>query len=237
MSNNFFKFKQFTVFQNLCAMKVGTDGVLLGAWSRVDGCVNVLDVGTGTGLIALMIAQRNINVHVDAIDLDKGSVIQAQHNVANSPFSHRIDVQQKPFQDFAQETDKKYDLIISNPPYFQNSLKSPVLTRSYARHNDSLSFYEIISEGASLLTERGCISLILPHEFKQTILEHAKSMNLHALRIANVFPVYHKSAKRLLIEFARHETLCIEQDMVIERSRHQYTDEFKALTIDFYLDK
>ncbi len=237
MSNNFFKFKQFTVFQDHCAMKVGTDGVLLGAWSRIDGCANVLDVGTGTGLIALMIAQRNCNVCIDAIDIDKGCVLQAQHNVANSTFSHRIDVQQKPFQDFAQQVDKKYDLIISNPPYFQNSLKSPVLTRNYARHNDSLSFYEIISEGALLLNERGCVSLILPYEFKQTILEHAKSVNLHPHRIANVFPVAHKPAKRLLVEFAKYEEQCIEEDIIIERSRHQYTDEFKALTIDFYLDK
>ncbi|NLZ95345.1 MAG: methyltransferase, partial [Bacteroidales bacterium] len=132
MSNNFFRFKQFTVFQEHCAMKVGTDGVLLGAWAKVVDCSTVLDVGTGTGLIALMVAQRNRSSVIDAIDIDKGCVMQAEHNVINSPYSHRIDVHRESFQDFAQQIDTKYDLIISNPPYFKNSLKSPNLARSNA---------------------------------------------------------------------------------------------------------
>ena len=106
MSNNFFKFKQFTVFQDQCAMKVGTDGVLLGAWSNVSGCVNVLDIGTGTGLIALMIAQRNAKVIIDAIDIEENCIKQAQQNIAQSPFVHRIDAQQKTFQYLVQQTDK-----------------------------------------------------------------------------------------------------------------------------------
>ena len=111
------------------------------------------------------------------------------------------------------------------------------MSRSYARHTDTLSFYEIISEGVSLLTENGRIALILPHEFKQAILAHAATVNLFVHRITNVFPLSHKPAKRLLIEFGRREVACVEEDLVIERSRHQYTDEFKALTMDFYLDK
>ena len=188
MSNNFFRFKQFTVFQDCCAMKVGTDGVLLGAWAEAYKRNNVLDVGTGTGLIALMIAQRNTNATIDAIDIDEGCVMQAKRNVFESPFSNRVDVQKSSFQDFAARNDNKYDLIVSNPPYFHNSLKSPNLHRNYARHTDSLSFYEIISEGVSLLTESGCISLILPYEFKTSVLMHAKTVGLFAKRITNVFP-------------------------------------------------
>lgn len=236
MSNNFFRFKQFAVFQDHCAMKVGTDGVLLGSWSRVSGCSNILDIGTGTGLIALMIAQRNAKVFIDAIDIDEACTVQAHQNVINSPFSNRIDVHQKSFADFIQQVNKKYDLIISNPPYFQNSLKSPNLERSYARHTDMLSFYEILSEGPSLLTDTGRIALILPYEFKQSVLTHAATANLFAHRITNVFPVPHKAPKRLLLEFGKHEVLCVEQNLTIEHSRHQYSDDFKALTKDFYLD-
>lgn len=237
MSNNFFKFKQFTVFQDQCAMKVGTDGVLLGAWSNVSGCVNVLDIGTGTGLIALMIAQRNAKVIIDAIDIEENCIKQAQQNIAQSPFVHRIDAQQKTFQYLVQQTDKKYDLIVSNPPYFQNALKSPSVSRSYARHTDTLSFYEIISEGATLLTQNGSIALVLPYEFKQAVLTHAVTVNLYAHRITNVSPVVQKPPKRLLVEFGKREIECIENNLTIEHSRHHYTEDFKVLTNDFYLDK
>ena len=237
MSNNFFRFKQFTVFQDCCAMKVGTDGVLLGAWAEAYKRNNVLDVGTGTGLIALMIAQRNTNATIDAIDIDEGCVMQAKRNVFESPFSNRVDVQKSSFQDFAARNDNKYDLIVSNPPYFHNSLKSPNLHRNYARHTDSLSFYEIISDGVSLLTESGSVSLILPYEFKTSVLMHAKTVGLFAKRITNVFPLPHKPAKRFLIEFGMSDTECVEDNLIVELSRHKYTDEYNALTNEFYLQK
>ena len=237
MSNNFFRFKQFTVFQDCCAMKVGTDGVLLGAWAEAYKRNNVLDVGTGTGLIALMIAQRNTNATIDAIDIDEGCVMQAKRNVFESPFSNRVDVQKSSFQDFAARNDNKYDLIVSNPPYFHNSLKSPNLHRNYARHTDSLSFYEIISDGVSLLTESGSISLILPYEFKTSVLMHANAVGLFANRVTTVFPLPHKPAKRFLIEFGMSDTECVEDNLIVELSRHKYTDEYNALTNEFYLQK
>lgn len=235
MSNNFFKFKLFTVFQDHCAMKVGTDGVLLGAWAQVARCNYVLDIGTGTGLVAMMLAQRNLLSMIDAIDIDEGCVKQAQQNVAHSPFAKHIDVLQSSFQDFAQQNNKKYDLIVSNPPYFQNALKSPNSLRNYARHNVTLSFFEIIIEGASLLTDGGHIALILPHEFMQAVLDCAAKVNLFANRITNVFPLPDKPAKRLLVEFGKSEVECIEDDLIIELSRHQYSNDFNALTKDFYL--
>lgn len=217
--------------------EVGTDGVLLGAWAEAYKRNNVLDVGTGTGLIALMIAQRNTNATIDAIDIDEGCVMQAKRNVFESPFSNRVDVQKSSFQDFAARNDNKYDLIVSNPPYFHNSLKSPNLHRNYARHTDSLSFYEIISDGVSLLTESGSISLILPYEFKTSVLMHAKTVGLFAKRITNVFPLPHKPAKRFLIEFGMSDTECVEDNLIVELSRHKYTDEYNALTNEFYLQK
>lgn len=237
MSNIFFKFKQFTVFQDQCAMKVGTDGVLLGAWAEVSGCNQVLDIGTGTGLVALMLAQRNPAAIIHALDIDEGCVMQAQQNISYSPFNQRIEVRQISFQDFAQHADQKYDLIVSNPPYFQNALKSPHLSRNHARHNDSLSFYDILTEGSALLAEGGRIALILPHEFKQLILELAATVQLFATRITNVFPLHHKPAKRLLIELGRKEIDCVEDDLIVELSRHQYSDAFNALTHEFYLDR
>ena len=235
MSNNFFRFKQFTVFQEHCAMKVGTDGVLLGAWANVTDCKHILDIGTGTGLIALMLAQRNTNALIDAIDIDEGCVLQAQQNVKRSPFAHQIDIKRKSFQKYATKTDLRYGLIVSNPPYFQNALKSPCSSRTHARHTDSLSFFEIISQGSSLLSEKGRIALILPHEFKQQLLEHASTVNLFAARITNVCPLPHKPPKRLLIELGRNQTGCVEDNLTIELSRHHYTDEFIALTKEFYL--
>lgn len=236
MSNIFFRFKQFTVFQDSCAMKVGTDGVLLGAWTNVNKCNHILDVGVGTGLVALMLAQRNKDACIYAIDIDDDCVAQAHKNIENSPFAEQIGVEKKSFQEYAATTNHRYDLIVSNPPYFQNALKSPSRSRNYARHNDSLSFFEIMSQGASLLNEDGRIALILPHDFKQQLLEHAATVHLFANRITNVFPLQHKSAKRLLIELGRQDKGCIENNLTIELSRHHYTDEFIALTKSFYLN-
>lgn len=237
MSNNFFKFKHFIVFQEHCAMKVGTDGVLLGAWCNVKACNNVLDVGTGTGLIALMIAQRNANAYIKAVDIDDDCVLQAQQNVARSQLALQINVEKISFQEHVMTTDTRYDLIVSNPPYFQNSLKSPCHSRSNARHNVTLLFFEIIAKGAPLLKEGGRIALILPHEFKQAVIDYAVKADLFVNRITNVFPLSHKPAKRLLIELTNIETVCVEDDLTIELSRHLYTDEFKALTHEFYLER
>jgi len=239
MSNIFFKFKQFTIVQDQCAMKVGTDGVLLGAWANVDGCNNILDIGTGTGLIALMLAQRNLGVTVDAIDIDEQCVVQAQQNVASSSFAQRVVVQNSSFQDFLQGADIKYDLIVCNPPFFQNALKSPSESRNFARHTNTLSFTDIIAQSSPLLADKGRLSLILPHDCKQQILDEAAKADLCACRITNVFPLPHKSAKRILVELTKDKSasVCTEESLIIELARHQYSAEFKALTDDFYLDR
>ena len=239
MSNIFFKFKQFVIFQDQCAMKVGTDGVLLGAWVNVDRCNYILDIGTGTGLIALMLAQRNPKAIIDAIDIEEDCVIQAKQNIAGSSFSQRINIQNSSFQEFSKCKDKKYDLILSNPPFFKNAMKSPNHSRNFARHDNTLSFVDIISQSSSLLADKGRLALILPHDCKKQILEEAVKANLSAHRITNVFPLPHKPAKRILVELIKDDSasVCIEDDLIIELARHQYSYEFKNLTDDFYLDR
>ena len=220
-------------------MKVGTDGVLLGAWADVSASNNILDVGTGTGLISMMLAQRNNNSNILAIDIDNECTNQAIHNVAQSPFAHQINIQRISFQDYLSSSKKRFDLIISNPPYFQNALKSPDLSRNYARHDNTLSYADIIAGGESLLNKGGRIALILPFDLKQKVIDDAAKVYLSPCRITNVFPLSHKPAKRILIEFVKggFSAPCIENNLVIETSRHQYSEEYKLLTKDFYLDK
>ncbi|MDR3326615.1 MAG: methyltransferase [Prevotellaceae bacterium] len=141
--SNPFKFSQFSIKQEKSAMKVGTDGVLLGAWCEVHNVKNALDIGCSTGLIALMVAQRNRNCSVDAVDIDKNSADEAKFNVGNSIFNSRICVYNSSIQYFTQDCIKRYDLIVSNPPYFVNSLKSPDASRSTARHNTDLTYNEL----------------------------------------------------------------------------------------------
>ena len=138
MGNDNFRFKQFTVFHNKCAMKVGTDGVLLGAWANLEDCESILDIGTGTGIIALMAAQRS-NAEIEAIDIEKNACLQATENIENSPWPTRINVHNESLQLFAEKTEKKYSHIISNPPFFCNSLLSDDKNRQLARHPISLS--------------------------------------------------------------------------------------------------
>src|SRR5665647_1869930 len=161
MSNTYFSFKQFTVFHHLCAMKVGIDGVLLGSWASVENPESVLDIGTGMGLIALMIAQR-CNAEIDAIDNDENAVIQAKENVSNSPWPGRIHVSGISLQDLAKNPFQLYDLIVSNPPFFINSTKTPDDNRTMARHTDSLSHEELIENATLLLKPTGRICIILP---------------------------------------------------------------------------
>lgn len=239
MANFFFKFKQFTIFQDQCAMKVGTDGVLLGAWSDVSACEDILDVGTGTGLISLMLAQRSPNAYIVAIDIDEDCSIQAKQNIGQSIFANQINVQQISFQDFLNNSKKRFDLIVSNPPYFQNALKSPDISRNYARHDNTLSYKEIIAASDFLLNEKGRIALILPSDLKQKVIDDATRANLYPSRITNVFPLPHKPAKRILIELIKNAPSItrIENHLIIATDRHCYSEVFKNLTKEFYLDK
>lgn len=234
MPNNYFKFKQFTIYHDLCAMKVGTDGVLLGAWTDCVDKKTILDIGTGSGLIALMLAQRS-KADIDAIDIDENAYLQSKINFENSPFRERLTPFHSSLQNFI--TTKKYDLIVSNPPYFSDSLKSPDENRSIARHNDSLSFEILFAVAVPMLFEKGSISLIIPYNSFNRINEIALSNKLNLCRKTMIFPTPDSDPKRILVDYsyATEFTVLREDKLIIEISRHNYSKEYKDLTGEFYL--
>ncbi|MDD5183719.1 MAG: methyltransferase [Paludibacter sp.] len=235
MSNTWFRFKQFTVFHHLCAMKVGIDGVLLGIWASVENPQSVLDIGTGTGLIALMIAQRS-NAKIDAIDIDENAVLQAKENVSNSPWPDRIHVSETSLQNLAKNPVRLYDLIVSNPPFFINSTKTPTGNRTLARHTDSLSHEELIENATLLLKPTGRICIILPVNVGLHCIAFAVKKGLYCSKQCTVYPKPQASGKRLLLEFRKQQTEKEVSELVIETNeRYQYSPAFTELAKEFYL--
>lgn len=235
MANPYFQFKMFTIRHDRCAMKVGTDGVLLGAWADTSQCTNILDVGTGTGLIALMLAQRE-SAHIDAIDIDADACHQAKENVAASPFAERICVCNQPLAEYAALSPTRYELIVSNPPYFAQSLKCPDVQRSLARHNDTLSLSSLIADSLRLLAPTGRIALVLPSDRESELSSILACHRLHMVRRTDVVPTPEASPKRLLAELSAVPATCRADTLTIEEARHRYTPEYIALTRDFYLN-
>lgn len=236
MANPFFKFKQFTIYHDKCAMKVGTDAVLLGSWTNTSGCKNILDVGTGTGIIALMLAQRSL-AQIDAIDIDADACKQAKENITSSPFNGRIEVTLSAFEGFAADNRKRYDLIVSNPPYFVDSLKCPDDKRTLARHTDTLLLADLIRESKKLLSPNGQIALVLPYERRNELNRIIKDNHLSISRETDVIPCPDAPPKRLLVELsASYMSTPNPETLVIEEARHQYTPAYITLTRDFYLN-
>lgn len=236
MPNPWFRFKQFTVFQDKCAMKVGTDGVLLGAWTSVENAVDVLDVGTGTGLIALMVAQRNPLTKVVAIDVDEQAVEQAKENIGNSPFSDRITVEFFAFRQFVQNSSKRFDLIVSNPPYFSHSLLPPDKERARARHSVSLTLDDLLFSARSCLKNDGTLSLILPCDKNDELKDLCEKHTFYMKRKTIVYPLPDTGPKRLLAELTMQQIGHTETgSLIIENSRHQYTEDFADLVSGFYI--
>jgi len=235
MANPYFRFKQFTVYHDRCAMKVGIDGVLLGIWTNIENTSHILDIGTGTGLIALMLAQRS-TATIDAIDIDTNATIQASVNITSSPWAQRVTVQEISLQDFAKSTSNRYDLIVSNPPYFVNSLKNPTTDRSLARHTDSLTHEELIVHAMALLQPTGRICIILPVLESVKCEVFAVSRGLYCNREVRVIPKPEGEVKRLMLEFGTQPCLKVISELTIETNeRHCYSKEFSTLAKDFYL--
>jgi tRNA1Val (adenine37-N6)-methyltransferase len=236
MANDYFRFKQFTIKQDRCAMKVGTDGTLLGAWVRASGCRNILDAGTGSGLIALMLAQRNPDAAIDAVDIDMNACLQAKENVEDSPFAGRIRVVCASFSDYVPEAALKYDLIVSNPPYFVRSLKNPDPQRRVARHTDTFPLEGLIEKGRGLLSPGGRIALILPAGREDELSALACRNGLNVIRQTAVVPVAGAAVKRVLTELSVFPAASCERDtLLIEKARGEYSRAYIALTQDFYL--
>ena len=240
-----FRFKQFTVWHDRCAMKVGTDGVLLGAWCPLaiatsEGEYKVLDIGTGSGLIALMLAQRATSIDdtpivIDTIDIDADAAEQAQYNFEQSPWSKLLRIYQSSLQEWQSE--KEYDLIVSNPPYFQGSLKNPDAQRATARHTDSLSYSELIAHSERLLRRNGTLALVLPIEAEEEILSLAAAAGLSPIAITYVHTKPGKPVKRILMALTKGDAVG-EVDgnhFYIESADSPRSEEYKKLTEEFYL--
>lgn len=237
MSN--FRFKQFGIEQSGCAMKVGTDGVLLGSWCGVKGDERrILDIGTGTGLLALMIAQRAPYAMIDAIDIDSGAFQQAAVNFKASAWSSRLNAYHSSIQDFADITKTRYDVIVSNPPYFIGSLKSPEAARTAARHADMLSQEDLARAVKRLMTDAGCFFSIFPYELGNMFIVEAALQGLYVASKMEVFGNAGKPCKRLMLEFRQTKsTQIVAESLIIEsETRGDYTDDYKRLTKNFYLN-
>jgi tRNA1Val (adenine37-N6)-methyltransferase len=236
MSNSPFQFKQFTVQQNKTAMKVGTDGVLLGAWAEINSDVfNILDIGTGTGLIALMMAQRSNAEIIDGIELNDEAYVQTVDNFELSDWGDRLFCYHASFQEFIDEIEDSYDLIISNPPFYTSTYKELSKERAMARHSESLPYSDLLSGTAKLLSEIGTCAFIIPFSEEENFIEIAKSNNLFINRITRVKGTFDAPIKRSLLQFSFEEKAIEQNELVIEIERHLYTDAYKILVQDYYL--
>lgn len=234
MSNPFFQFKQFTVWHDKCAMKVGTDGVLLGAWTSVRNVHRILDVGTGTGLVALMLAQRSLpDTNIVALEIDEAAAEQARENICRSPWKDRIEVLQKDFKQF--DSLAKFDVIVSNPPYFVDALGCPDQQRNAARHNNSLTYEDLLQGVAKLLSREGMFTIVIPTDVSDRVKEIGTASGLFAVRQLNVMTKPGGSPKRTLISFSFSKQVCLVEEMLTELSRHKYSEEYIALTKEYYL--
>ena len=235
MANPFFRFKKFTIWHDKCAMKVGTDGVLLGAWANINKASRILDVGTGTGLVALMLAQRTkSNTVITALEIDKAAVEQAKENINKSPWFNSIHIIEIDYKEFS--SNDKFDIIVSNPPYFIDSLKCPNNERSKARHNHDLTYEELIRKSSELLSEEGLFTVILPIETSDIFKNMAETYNLHLIKQLFVRTKPNIEPKRTLMTFSFHQQPLVKEYLLIEIERHQYSDEYVNLTKDFYLN-
>ena len=236
MSNKPFQFKQFSIHQDKTAMKVGTDGVLLGAWATVKPEVfSVLDIGAGTGLIALMIAQKSNVEVIDAIELNDEAYEQTVENFEQSDWGDRLFCYHASLQEFVDEIDDKYDLIISNPPFYTSTYKELSEDRAMARHTESLSYKELLEGTSKLLSEQGSCAFIIPFSEEEKFIVIAKQYKLFPARITRVKGTENSTIKRSLLQFSFAKASTEINELVIEIERHKYTKEYIDLVQDFYL--
>ncbi len=232
-----FSFKKFSVQQDKTAMKVGTDGVLLGAWTPINHNPNsILDIGTGTGLIAIMLAQRSSAEQIDALEIDEDAYEQATDNFENSPWSDRLFCYHAGLDEFVEEPEDEYDLIVCNPPFYTEDYKTDNDQRDLARFSDAMPFEELIQAADLLLSENGIFSVIIPFKEEEIFIALANEFELYTIKITRVKGTPTSEIKRSLLAFSRskQDNFPIDE-LIIETARHIYTEEYIALTKDFYL--
>lgn len=235
--SNTFCFKQFTIEQNNAAMKVGTDGVLLGSWADCKNSKMILDIGTGTGLIAIMLAQRfNSNIH--GIEIDISAYIDAKKNIALCKWENRITVENISLQEYCLKNNNKFDSIVCNPPYFKDSFKANSTSRNNARHDDNLNLNTLFFHASDLLNHNGSFHIIYPSDRYNDLVTTAGLHNLFPNKELYIKPTPDKPHKRIIISFSKYKSLNTQSSTLVieDNGRHQYSDEYKELTKDFYLN-
>ena len=237
--NKPFYFKEFTIDQDKTAMKVGTDAVLLGAWCSLETCPDtILDVGSGTGLISLMMAQRSDAETIDAVEIDPNAYEQSVSNFEKSDWSDRLFCYHCSYQDFSEEMkeeDEEYDLIISNPPFYNDNFETNDTSRNTARFTSALSFKELLESTSKILSDSGVFTIIIPFKEEVTFVSLAGKYKLFLNRVCRVRGTDNSETKRSMLEFSFHLKELEETTIVIEKGRHEYTKEYVSLTKDFYL--
>jgi tRNA1Val (adenine37-N6)-methyltransferase len=235
---NPFQFKQFTIQQDHASMKVGTDGILLGAWANVADSTSILDIGAGSGLIALMLSQRNLSATVSAVEIEEQAYLEAKENAQNSHWANRLSIFHTSIQDFAKTTSEKFDCIVSNPPFFSGGTFSDSQERNNVRHTIKLPHGELLMAVRALLNPEGKFSLVLPYLEGLRFCELAESYNLYCTRKQEVLPKAGRPIERLLMEFRKQKTenCLIEKQLVVQKGEvNEWTDDFIQLTKAFYL--
>ncbi|MCA0349427.1 MAG: methyltransferase [Bacteroidetes bacterium] len=232
-----FSFKKFTVQQDQCAMKVGTDSVLLGAWCPVDNNpFSILDIGAGTGILSLMLAQRSNAEQIDAIEIDENAYEQCVENFENSPWSDRLFCFHAGLDEFVAEPEEEYDIIISNPPFYSEDFKTDNSQRDLARFQDALPFEELVEAANLLLSENGIFAVIIPFKEEERFIDLCAEVELFPVKVTRVKGTHNTLVVRSLLAFKRYELSVLEADeLVIEINRHEYTDDYINLTKEFYL--
>lgn len=237
MSNKPFIFKQFTINQDRCAMKIGTDSVLLGTWTSLKtNPKSILDIGAGTGILALMLAQRSAAELIDAIEIDEDAYEQCVDNFEQSHWGDRLFCYHAALEELVDEFEDQYDLIISNPPFYSEDYKTASEQRDKARFSDALPFEHLLDSVSRLLAKEGLFSVIIPFREEKIFIALASKFKLFPNRMLHVKGAPTSETKRSLLEFSFRESAIEIQELVIETARHQYTEDYINLTKDFYLN-
>ena len=232
-----FNFKQFSVQQDKCAMKIGTDSVLLGAWCPIDNNpFSVLDIGAGTGVLSLMLAQRSHAEQIDALEIDEDAYEQCVENFEASPWSDRLFCFHAGLDEFIEEPEDEYDIIISNPPFYSEDYKTDNSQRDLARFQDAMPFEELVEAADLLLSENGIFAVIIPYKEEERFIDLCAEVELFPVKVTRVKGSHTTPIIRSLLAFKRYELSVLTADeLVIEINRHEYTDDYINLTKDFYL--
>lgn len=232
-----FSFKKFSVKQDKCAMKVGTDSVMLGAWCPIENNPkSILDIGAGTGILALMLAQRTQAQQIDAVEIDEDAYEQCVENFENSPWSDRLFCYHAGLDELVQDPEDEYDLIISNPPFYSEDFKTDNPQRDLARFQDALPFEDLVEAAALLLSENGLFAVVIPYKEEERLIDLCAEFELYPVKVTRVKGSHTTPIVRSLLAFKRYELSVLTADeLVVEINRHEYTDDYINLTKDFYL--